>query len=274
MARCPGVPWDPGPYPRGNQEPNAVIAHRTWGSWNGDYAVGKGARSGIGFHFLVGKSEGQWVQFYESNVRCNHAAGGNVGTIGIEVTGTDDDPMTDWQVRALGHICRWISDTHGIPLVKYQGGRTSTFHGWRDHADVAGSDHTDYWSDEDWQRIVAAAGGQEADDMFDDTARATLDGVAGEIDRIGDRQPWAFVWAGGLHTFHVRGDGALLHSSWDGTQWRVEQVGSGCDPTVEPVVIAEQSRVRCFCRSADLKSVVHAVYEVGEQRWYSAPVGA
>ena len=112
------------------------------------------------------------------------------------------------------------------------------------------------------------------DDMFDDQARAELDRVVQGVADAARRKPWAFVWGGGLHTFHVRADGGLVHSSWDGTQWHVEQVGSGCDPTVEPEVIADDARIRCFCRSADLASVVHTVYEVADQRWYSGPVTA
>lgn len=268
--RCPDVPYDPGPS-HGGQTPSEVICHRTYGRWGGDYNVGQGSRGSISFHFLVGPDEGQWVQFVDTDRVAYHAKGDNTGTIGIEVSGTDADRMTDWQVRALAHICRWISDTHGIPLVKYRGPRTSTFHGWRDHGDVAGSDHTDGWTDEDWQRIV---GQQEEDDMFDDQARAELDRVVQGVADAARRKPWAFVWGGGLHTFHVRSDGGLVHSSWDGTQWHVEQVGSGCDPTVEPEVIADDARIRCFCRSADLASVVHTVYEVADQRWYSGPVTA
>lgn len=181
MARCPDVPFDPGPS-HGGQSPTEVICHRTYGSWPGDYGVGKGSRGGISFHFLVGTDEGQWVQFVDTNEVAYHARGDNTGTIGIEVSGTDGDVMTDWQVRALGHICRWISDTHGIPLVHYQGGRTSTFNGWRDHNQVAGSDHTDYWSETDWARIVAAAGGQE-DDMTPDQS-AKLDAVFNAIGRL------------------------------------------------------------------------------------------
>ena len=264
--RCPDVPFDPGPS-HGGQIPTEVICHRTYGRWGGDYNVGKGSRGSISFHFLVGPDEGQWVQFVDTDRVAYHARGDNVGTIGIEVTGTDDDRMTDWQVRALGHICRWISDTHGIPLVKYHGGRTSTFHGWRDHADVAGSDHTDYWSDEDWDRIVAAAGGQE-DDMFTDSDRAVLDGSAA-------RQPWAFTWAGSLHTMHVTRAGDLVHSTWTGEKWIAEKVGTGCDPAVEPVVIVEGSaRIRVFCRSADASTVVHTVYEAGSQRWASGAIAA
>lgn len=180
--RCPGVPFDPGPS-HGGQAPSEVICHRTYGSWNGDYAVGKGARGSISFHFLVGQDEGQWVQFVDTEQIAYHAKGDNTGTIGIEVTGTDGDVMTDWQVSALGHICRWISAAHGIPLVHYQGGRTSTFNGWRDHNQVAGSDHTDYWSESDWARIVAAAGGQEDDDMTADQA-AKLDAIFAAIGRI------------------------------------------------------------------------------------------
>lgn len=266
MGRCPGVPFDPGPS-HGSQNPTEVIAHRTYGRWNGDYAVGKGSRGSISFHFLVGKDEGQWVQFVDTNRVAYHAKGDNVGTIGIEVGGSDADVMTDWQVRALGHICRWISDEHDIPLVKYRGGRTSTFHGWRDHRQVAGSDHTDGWTESDWARIVAAAAELE-DDMFGDLDRSTLYAAA-------SRQPWAFRWGQSLHTVHVTGRGDLVHSTWTGDRWVAEKVGAGCDPAVEPVVIVEGSvRIRVFCRSADASTVVHTVYEAGDGRWSSGAIVA
>lgn len=181
MAWMPGVPHDPGPYPQGAQSPGQVVCHRTYGSWGGDYGVGKGSRRGIGFHFIVGKQPGQWCQFYDSQQRCNHAAGGNRDSIGIEVTGTDDDTMTDWQVSALGQIVQWLASEHGIPAAKYQGPRTSWYAGYRDHADVAGSTHTDGWTDSDWSRIIAAG---EQDDMFDDNDKQRLLNVEGAVARL------------------------------------------------------------------------------------------
>lgn len=164
--RIPGVPYEPGPYPRGAQHPVSVVCHRTDGGWDGDKAVGLGARGGIGFHLLVGREQGQWCQFYDTATRCNHAAGGNTDSIGIEVTGTDDDPMTEWQVQALGHIVAALRDGDGIPVqhLQWGSGRVAAYAGYRDHSQVSGSTHTDGWTPDDWARIVAHLDGD--DDML------------------------------------------------------------------------------------------------------------
>lgn len=266
-----GVPYDPGPYPQGAQTPMQVVCHRTYGAWGGDYGVGKGSRKGIGFHFLVGKDEGQWVQFYDTQQRCNHAAGGNRDSIGIEVTGTDDDVMTDWQVRALARIVDALAVGDGIPAthLDWSTGRVGSYCGYRDHGQVAGSTHTDGWTRADWDRIVSATG-QEVDDMFTDEDRAALQALAATVSR---RQRWAFEWGGMLHTVHVTGQGDLIHSAWTGTEWTVEKVGGGCDPGIPPEVTAEYpSRIRVWCRSADRSAVVHTVYEAATGQWSSAAV--
>lgn len=271
MSLCLGVPYDPGPYSQGTQHPVSVVCHRTYGKWGGDYAVGKGSRHLIGFHLLVGKDEGQWVQFYDTTVRCNHAAGGNRDSIGIEVTGRDDEAMTDWQVRALAHIVAELAQGDGIPAVHldWGSGRVASFHGYRDHAQVAGSTHTDGWTPADWARIV---GSTQEDDMFTDEDRSALQSLAAAVQR---RQRWAFEWGGMLHTVHVTGQGDLIHSAWTGTEWTVEKVGTGCDPGVPPEVTAEYpSRIRVWCRSADRGSVVHTVYEAAVGTWSSAAVTA
>lgn len=181
MGRCPEVPFDPGPS-HGPLHPTAVVCHRTYGAWGGDYTVGKGARGPISFHFLIGKTEGQWVQFVDTAQVAYHAKGANQSTIGVEVTGTNDDLMTDWQVAAVGHICRWISDTHGIPLDHIRGGRVpaSSVRGFMDHAQVAGSDHGDRWHVGDWDRVVEAAQGQEQDMTSEQAAQ--LAALAGQMD--------------------------------------------------------------------------------------------
>lgn len=164
--RIAGVPFEGGPYGRGAQHPTSVVCHRTYGKWAGDMAVGRGARNGIGFHLLVGREPGQWCQFYDTAERCNHAAGGNTDSIGIEVTGTDAEPMTAWQVQALAQIVAALRDGDGIPVrhLPWGSGRVGSYHGYRDHAQVSGSTHTDGWTPADWARIVAHLDGD--DDML------------------------------------------------------------------------------------------------------------
>ncbi|CAB4195032.1 N-acetylmuramoyl-L-alanine amidase domain [uncultured Caudovirales phage] len=161
--RVSGVPFDQGKHPQGALIPTAVVMHRTYGTLNGDgfksaYSIGKNGRSGlgIGFHFLVGKNEGQWVQFYDTTVKSAHAKGANSWAIGIEFDGVNEGPLTDWQVRAGAAICRAISEAHGIPLTYWDGPRQRVT-GYLGHASVPTSTHTDRLTREDWDRIVALA---------------------------------------------------------------------------------------------------------------------
>lgn len=142
----------------GDLSPIAAVCHRTYGGWSGDYAVGKGARGPIGFHFLVGKEAGQWVQFTSTDEVCYHAKGANGWSVGVEVTGTNEDPFTDWQVAACAQIVAWLHETHGIPLDYVDAGRAGPRAGFVAHNAVAGSDHGDRWG-ANWDRIVAATGG-------------------------------------------------------------------------------------------------------------------
>lgn len=153
--RVSGVPFDPGDHPRGPFTPTAIVLHRTYGRWTGDYAVGKHGRDGepIGFHFLVGKEKGQWVQFHDSATKCSHAKGANRWAIGIELEGTNEDPLTDWQVRALAWIVAAVCDAHGIPRTYAFGGKRREVKGLLPHALVPGSNHTDYVTPGDWQRV-------------------------------------------------------------------------------------------------------------------------
>ena len=99
--RVAGVEFIQGRHPGGLLVPTAVVLHRTYGRWAGDFAVGKNGRSGqpIGFHFLVGK-DGRAVQFYDTSTVCNHAKGANMWSIGVEFEGRNEDQLTDGQVDA------------------------------------------------------------------------------------------------------------------------------------------------------------------------------
>jgi len=102
----PGIPHDP-TATYGGLAPIALVDHRTYGGWGGDYSVGKGARGKIGFQFLVGKEFGQWVQFADTSRLCYHAAGANSWSAGIEVTGVNEDEFTDWQDHSMGWRHAW-----------------------------------------------------------------------------------------------------------------------------------------------------------------------
>lgn len=161
--KAAGVPFDQGRHPQGALAPTAVVLHRTYGSltrdgFAGAYSIGKNGRSGvgIGFHFLIGKNEGQVVQFYDTLTRAAHAKGANSWSIGIEFDGVNEGPLTDWQVRAGAWILACINQAHGISIDGYttQGGRRR-INGCLPHSLVPGSDHTDLVTEADFARMRA-----------------------------------------------------------------------------------------------------------------------
>ena len=213
-----GVPFDQGKHARGVFKPTAIILHRTYGKWSGDYNIGKnGRREGktiapIGFHFLIGKDEGQWVQFYDTAVKCNHAAGGNSWAIGIEISGRNEDPLTDWQVRALRWILTAVCDAHDIPKMYTDTGARRRLNLCMPHALVPGSTHTDKITRADWDRVFPPASAAPLP-----TGRPTI--KYGDSGRFVDILKWQLaVVTGrgqeitldgavlGLHTVHVLQD--------------------------------------------------------------------
>lgn len=161
--RVTGVPFDQGRHQQGRLTPTAVVLHRTYGSltkdgFKGAYNIGKYGRSGmgIGFHFLIGKNEGQWVQFYDTRIGAAHAKGANSWSIGIEFDGVNEGPLTDWQIRAGAWILASINQAHGISLDGYTtAGRRRRIHGCLPHSLVPGSNHTDLVTEHDFARMRA-----------------------------------------------------------------------------------------------------------------------
>lgn len=158
-ARIPGVPFDQGRHPQGifrAGEPSAGVLHRTYGRYAGDYSVGKNGRDGVGIGFpvLIGKNEGQWVQFYNLNVMTAHAKGANSWAFGIEFEGKNEEPLTAWQLRAGAWCIAFMSSEFGIPLDYYSTGARRRVHGWLPHSLVPGSTHTDLITRDDWNRMA------------------------------------------------------------------------------------------------------------------------
>lgn len=147
MSRMPGVPYDQGAHiGEGGFVPVAGVCHRTQGSWQGDYNIGKhssGPPDYSGFHFLVGEGFGQWAQFYDTTQKANHAKGANEWSVGIEFSGYTGHPLNYWQLVAGGKIIQWLDANLHIPPVWYVGPRAGQARNWRGHVSVAGSDHTD-----------------------------------------------------------------------------------------------------------------------------------
>lgn len=154
--RVGGVPYHRGKHPQGPLKPTAVVLHRTFGSWRGDFSVGKNGRDGqgIGFHFLIGKDEGQWAQFYDTSIEAAHAKGANSWSVGVEFEGTNADPLTDWQLRAGLWVLKAVTSAHNIPLSYTDTGDRRRVNGCLPHRLVPGSDHTDFITRADWDKMT------------------------------------------------------------------------------------------------------------------------
>lgn len=155
-----GIKFDQGRHPQGRLSPTAIVLHRTYGlrgrdTYQGAYSIGRNGRDGkgIGFHFLVGKNEGQAAQFYDTNVGAAHAKGANTWAVGVEFDGVNEDPLTDWQVRMGALIIGAVCDGHRIPRTYTLDGGRRRINGCLPHALVPGSDHTDLITLADWRRI-------------------------------------------------------------------------------------------------------------------------
>lgn len=158
----PGIPHDPRPFSGGQGlSPAACVMHRTIGSWGGDYSVLSRARV-PSVHFLVGQSEGQWVQFWDTNWTAAHAAGANEYAVGIEFSGQNGERLTDWQLRAGAAIVHWLNAVHGIPYrwLADGEGRVGYWNGFLNHSNVATSaqyTHYDFiYTDEFWRMASGA----------------------------------------------------------------------------------------------------------------------
>jgi hypothetical protein len=164
----PGCPIDDvGGY--GPLTPIAVVLHRTYGQWPGDYSV---IKRGKLCQILIGKEPGQWVQFASTDQVHYHCNGANFRAFGVELTGVNEDPLTDWQVQRLHDVLVYASSAHGIPLdyldpasvplasVWVNGGG---FRGVLSHVSVrtddGSSQHTDAISSADYARAFGTTTG-------------------------------------------------------------------------------------------------------------------
>lgn len=135
---------------------SAVVLHRTYGYWVGDMqTLLKGRVPSV--HFLVGKNGPNWCQMVPVNVMANHAAGANGWSVGIELSGRNEEPLTEWQVTCVAIIAQWLNRSLGIPFAFYDGKeRIRNFDGWLSHANVQTEPkyrHSDMVTRADWNRI-------------------------------------------------------------------------------------------------------------------------
>lgn len=156
----PGIPIDPGVWHGEMVCRPEVTCHRTYGGWAGDYATIK--NNGLA-HLLVGKEEGQWVQFAPANIRQWHDSQ-NVG-YGIEITGVNEDDFTAWQIRCMQYVVPQLHNMICVP-VHYDDGSiegwvdVNTWNGFHSHNCIipsSGTQHTNLWKMSDWDKIVAGA---------------------------------------------------------------------------------------------------------------------
>lgn len=273
MARMPGIPFDQGSESQGSLSPSAVILHRTYGSWNGDYSVGVGTgRPGIGFHFLIGKKDGNWVQFYDTRTKCSHCAGANSWSVGIEFEGTDADVLTDWQVRAGGDVIRFLSNDVGVPLdAFYEGPRKGQSREFRGHKTVEGSDHTDAVTRSDFDRMV---GGEEhelmaaADDII-----AAVNAHTDETNAEQTQSRRTLLLFGQAHRWEVDPGGRLRHQWHDPAAnggrgaWYAETWADDCNPAGTPDVLPEyKNQLHVFTAHEDPTKLVHAFLDLATRQ--------
>jgi hypothetical protein len=160
----PGIPIDPGNWHGSQICRPQVTCHRTYGAWAGDYSVIKS--NGLA-HLLIGKYEGQWVQFAPPNIRQYHDAV-NVG-YGVEITGINEEDFTDWQLRCMAYVVPWLEAMIGVPRLYSDGSDgwvdVNYWNGWHSHNMIipsnGGSQHTNLWKVSDWQKIVNLVQGQD-----------------------------------------------------------------------------------------------------------------
>jgi hypothetical protein len=253
MARCPDIPFDQGSESQGSLNPSAVILHRTYGSWNGDYSVGVGTgREGIGFHFLVGKADGNVVQFYDTKTKCSHAKGANSWSVGIEFEGKNEEALTENQIHWGGHIVRWLSGDVGIPLTAYYDGpRKGQSSEYRGHRTVADSDHSDYITKSDFDKMVMGA------DIPEEEESDNMQMIPEYAD-------------GSLHYFYVADGGALYHAWWArkapfGRQSERLFVDVGdCDGQPSVCVDKADNKIHVICDRKGSNPPIHAFYKPGD----------
>ncbi len=151
----------------GGLTPVAITLHRTYGQWPGDYAV---IKNNSLCQFLIGQQDGQWVQFMDSNEVAYHCNGSNFRSVGIELTGVNEDVLTDWQAARLGDVLRFLQVAHGIPLAYVDPSATDPasiwvngggFSGVISHDSVRTDDgsaqHTDLVTVSDYARAIQGA---------------------------------------------------------------------------------------------------------------------
>ena len=163
-GRVAGYTWRPGAnagYRVGTNRLEANIAHFTAGAYGGDSAVGLRGY----FNAYAPRAGHEPEQYAEIDATTWHACEWNARCTSLEVEKrTDVERMADQQVAACGLWVRRCAEL-GIPATYYDvprslqpGGPLPAGHiSHRSLNASACDDHTDYWTADEWQRILAAA---------------------------------------------------------------------------------------------------------------------
>jgi len=162
--RVSGVPWG-GEHGHGPSGPVTMgIVHNSYGGYSGDVATVQ--NSGLA-HFVIGKDEGQWIQLADTDSvtwNCGNWEANN-SSVAIEFTGTSEEDLTDWQIRAGAHVIKEVSNHYGLSMSYDDGSNgpidNAPFHGWYSHRAIQpdqGSQHSDFISWPEWNAMMASGG--------------------------------------------------------------------------------------------------------------------
>lgn len=204
--RYPAALWRPGVnagYHAGRTPVTSVVCHYTVGV-NSLPVMDRGY-----FNFLVSR-DGTVHQGAEVDAVCWHAGSpwNGLGP-GIEVEHYQEPAVfTDAQRDATGALVRWLHAEWGVQLRYYCGTeRVANFDGFIAHRSViqTGDWHSDYWPQDDWDRMVTT---EEDDD------------VRPSLWRTPDAKVWVYNPASHTRT-HVGSMDALneLRALWSVTGW-------------------------------------------------------
>lgn len=182
--------------------PLAIVLHRTYpprkkveyDSYPGDYGSIKAKEL---CQFLIGKEEGEYVQFMSTDRVAYHCDGANWKAFGVELSGYNEEPLTEWQIARLHDVLQYGHDHYAIPLTYADPATTEhasiwvnggNFRGVISHDSVRTDEaikqadgtwksdqHSDAVTLADFQRAV------EGDDMFQDNDRGLLQQIANAL---------------------------------------------------------------------------------------------
>ncbi len=156
-----------------------IVLHRTAGHFDtGDYAVGKWGNyrgrshkgSSLGYHFLIGKNDGEVIQFCSIKRHVAHVRKWSRSYVGIEFSGDigqyrdgykHGEDLTTWQINTGVKVIKWITKQLNIPRVEvtHQSSMfklNTVFNGLVGHRDLSGNTHADSPNKGDWKKIMDA----------------------------------------------------------------------------------------------------------------------